>query len=79
MLRTKDWSSSSWEEDVNARRTKKTDDDGRQPIAIGHLSYMYPGSLLQGTIRKTQCIVIMTKEVSTKIVNFMTPGAGVLV
>ena len=26
--------SSSWEEDVNAR----TDDDGHQPIAIGHLS-----------------------------------------
>ena len=25
------------EEDINARRT--TDDDGRQPIAIGHLSY----------------------------------------
>ena len=31
------WPSSSSEEDVNARRT--TDDDGRQPIAIGHLSY----------------------------------------
>ena len=40
MLHTKfgkDWPSSSWEEDVNARHT--TDDDGRQPIAIGHLSY----------------------------------------
>ena len=39
MLHTKfgkDWPSSSWEEDVNARRT--TDDDGRQPRAIGHLS-----------------------------------------
>ena len=33
----------------DARR--KTDDDGRQPIAIGHLSYMYPGSLLQGMIQ----------------------------
>ena len=32
----KDWPSTSWEEDVNARRT--TDDDERQPIAIGHLS-----------------------------------------
>ena len=39
MLHTKfgkDWPSSSWEEDVNGRRT--TDDDGRQTIAIGHLS-----------------------------------------
>ena len=27
---TDDWPSSSWEEDVN---------DGRQPVAIGHLSY----------------------------------------
>ena len=32
-----DWPISSWEEDVDARRT--TDDDGRQPIAIGYLSY----------------------------------------
>ena len=32
-----DWPSSSWGEDVNRRRT--TDDDGRQPIAMGHLSY----------------------------------------
>ena len=40
MLHTKfglDWLRSSSEEDVNARRT--TVDDGRQPIAIGHLSY----------------------------------------
>ena len=40
MLHTKfgkDWPSSFWEEDVNAWRT--TDDDGRQPIAIGHLSH----------------------------------------
>ena len=29
--------------------------------------------------RQTKCIVIMTKEGSTKIVNFMTPGTGVLV
>ena len=29
--------------------------------------------------RQTKCIVMMTKEGSTKIVNFMTPGAGVLV
>ena len=29
--------------------------------------------------RQTKCIVMMTKEGSTKIVTFMTPGAGVLV
>ena len=28
---------------------------------------------------KTKCIVMMTKKGSTKIINFMTPGAGVLV
>ena len=28
---------------------------------------------------QTKCIVMMTKEGSTKIVNFMTPGAGVFV
>ena len=31
----KDWPSSSSEEDINGRR--KTHDDRRQPIAIGHL------------------------------------------
>ena len=30
-------------------------------------------------MRQTEGIVIMTKEGSNKIVNFMTPGAGVLV
>ena len=30
-------------------------------------------------IRQTKYVVMMTKEGSTKIVNFMTPGAGVLV
>ena len=29
--------------------------------------------------RQTKCIVMMTKEGSIKIINFMTPGAGVLV
>ena len=33
----------------------------------------------QAYIRQTKYIVMMTKEGSTKIVNFMTPGAGVLV
>ena len=29
--------------------------------------------------RQNKCIVLMTKEGSTKIVNFITPGAGVFV
>ena len=33
----------------------------------------------QALIRQTKYVVMMTKEGSTKIVNFMTPGAGVLV
>ena len=33
----------------------------------------------QALIRQTKYVVMMTKEGFTKIVNFMTPGAGVLV
>ena len=33
----------------------------------------------QALIRQTKYVVMMTKEGSTKILNFMTPGAGVLV
>ena len=33
----------------------------------------------QALISKTKYVVMMTKEGSTKIVNFMTLGAGVLV
>ena len=33
----------------------------------------------QALIRQTKYVVMMTKEGCTKIVNFMTPGAGVLV
>ena len=33
----------------------------------------------QAYIRQTNYVVMITKEGSTKIVNFMTPGAGVLV
>ena len=33
----------------------------------------------QAWIRQTKYVVMMTKEGSTKILNFMTPGAGVLV
>ena len=32
-----DWFSSSWEKDVNGRRTTCHDDDDRLPMAIGHL------------------------------------------
>ena len=32
----------------------------------------------QALIRQTKYVVMMTKEGSTKIVNFITPGAGVL-
>ena len=32
----------------------------------------------QALIRQTKYVVMMTNEGSTKIVNFMTPGAGVL-
>ena len=31
------------------------------------------------SITQTESIIMMTKEVSTQIVNFMTSGAGVLV
>ena len=33
----------------------------------------------QALIRQAKYVVMMTKEGSTKIVNFMTPGVGVLV
>ena len=43
--------------------------------------YFFKNLLLysQALIRQTKYDVMMTKEGSTKIVNFMTPGAGVLV
>ena len=45
------------------------------------MHYFFKNLLLysQALIRQTKYIVMMTKEGSTKIVNFMTPGAGVLV
>ena len=33
----------------------------------------------QAWIRQTKYVVMMTREGSTKVVHFMTPGAGVLV
>ena len=56
-------------------------------LGCGHIShiekmhYFFKNLLLnsQALIRQTKYVVMMTKEGSTKIVNFMTPGAGVLV
>ena len=54
-------------------------------LGRGHIShimtihYFFKNLLSsQAYIRKTKYIVIMTKVGSTKIVNFMTPGSGVL-
>ena len=55
-------------------------------LGRGHISqivkihYFFKNLLLysQAEIRKTKYIVMMTKEGYTKIVNFMTPAAGVL-
>ena len=44
-----------------------------------HYSFKNLHIYSQAQIRETMCIVMMTKEASTKIVNFMTPGSGVLV
>ena len=54
-------------------------------LGRGHISnivkmhYFFKNRLLysQAYIRQTKYVVMMTKEGSTKIVNFMTPGAGV--
>ena len=56
-------------------------------LGCGHLShivkmhYFFKNLLLysQAYIRQTKYIVMLTTEGSAKIVNFMTPGAGVLV
>ena len=56
-------------------------------IGRGHIShivkmhYFFKNFLLysKAWIRKTQYIVMITKEAYTKFVNFMTPRAGVLV
>ena len=55
---------------------------GRGRIShIMKMHYFFKNLLLysQALIRQTKYVVMMTKEGSTKIVNFMTPGAGVLV
>ena len=56
-------------------------------LGRGHIShivkmhYFFKNLLLysKAVIRQTKYVVMMTKEGSTKIFNFMTPGAGVLV
>ena len=60
---------------------------GVHVLGRGHIShlvkmhYFFKNLLFnsQALIRQTKYVVMMTKEGSTKIVNFMTPGAGVLV
>ena len=55
-------------------------------LGRGHIShivkmhYFFKNLLLysHAYIRQTRYIIMITKEVSTKIVNFITPGAGVL-
>ena len=44
-----------------------------------HFSYKNHLLYSQAQIKQTMNIVMMTKEGSTKIVNFMTPGAAILV
>ena len=48
---------------------------------IVKMHYFFKNLLLnsQALIRQTKYVVVMTKEGSTKIVNLMTPGAGVRV
>ena len=54
-------------------------------LGCGHIShivkmhYFFKNLLLYScaSSRQTEYIVMMSKEASTKIVNFMTPGAGV--
>ena len=56
-------------------------------LECGHISHivkmhnLFKNLLLysHAWIRQTKYIVMITKEESTKIVNFMTPGARVLV
>ena len=56
-------------------------------LGRGHIShimkmhYFFINLLLysQALIRQTKYVVMMTKEGSPKIINIMTPGAGVLV
>ena len=48
---------------------------------FGNLVYFYKNLLLHSGawFRQTKSIVMMTKDRSTKIQNFMTPGAGFLI
>ena len=56
-------------------------------LGCGHIShrvkmhYFFKNLLFnsQALIRQTKYVVMMTKEGSTKIINFITPGVGVLV
>ena len=48
---------------------------------IVKMHYLFKNLLLysQALIRQTKYVVKLTKEWSTKIINFLTPGAGVFV
>ena len=54
---------------------------GNFGVKSAKLMYFLENLLLysQAQIGQTKCIIMMTKEGSTKIVTFMTPGEGVLV
>ena len=61
---------------------------GAEVLVLGHghishivkMHFFFKNVLLysQAWIRQTKYVVMMTKEGSTKIVDFMTPRAGVL-
>ena len=48
-------------------------------VTVKLMYFLKKSSLLPGIDQTNQHLVMMTKEGSNKIVNFMTPGAGVLV
>ena len=51
---------------------------GQSQIVKMHYSFKNHFIYSQAWIRQTKYIVMMTKEGSTKIINCITPGAGVL-
>ena len=56
--------------------------EGVPVLRRGHTKSYFSKNLVPyfwAWVRQTKCIVMMTKERSTKIVNFMTPVEGVLV
>ena len=66
---------------ARAYNTKQSINLSPPPKKSVKLIYFFKNLLLysRAWFRQTKYVVIMTKEGSTKIVNFMIPGAGVLV